>query len=137
MLSRGRAPAQVISRALQGISRAIRRQVCLGVRPGCLERFKLFRGRLKSSRAARLSRAASGYLESTSGYLEPLVQVETRSGFYLEAASSYLEPPQDISSGLRGYLERSGQLGRRDGSVRDLWNCASDRRVTVDNATKY
>ena len=41
----------------------IRRQVCLGVRPGCLERFRLFRGRLKSSRAARLSRAASGYLE--------------------------------------------------------------------------
>ena len=45
------------------------RQGCLGAGPGCLERFRLSRGRLELSRAARLSREGSGYLER-SGYLE-------------------------------------------------------------------
>ena len=57
---------------------------CLGARSGCLEHLRLSRGRLKSSRPARLSREGSGCL----------------GRFRLSrAVSSYLEPP--------GYLERA------------------------------
>ena len=106
----------------------IRRQVCLGVRPGCLERFRLFRGRLKSSRAARLSRAASGYLESTSGYLEPL-EITWRQGclgagpgclerFRLSRNRLELSRAARLSREGSGYLERSGYLEGGVGTTR-------------------
>ena len=106
----------------------IRRQVCLGVRPGCLERFRLFRGRLKSSRAARLSRAASGYLESTSGYLEPL-EITWRQGclgagpgclerFRLSRGRLELSRAARLSREGSGYLERSGYLEGGVGTTR-------------------
>ena len=73
VLSRGRARTQVISSTSVRVSLELlektRRQGCLSARPGCLERFRLSRGRLELSRAARLSREGSGYLER-SGYLE-------------------------------------------------------------------
>ena len=56
---------------------------CLGAGPGCLERFRLSRNRLELSRAARLSREGSGYLER-SGYLE--------GGFEITRASRWLGP---------------------------------------------
>ena len=89
----------------------IRRQVCLGVRPGCLERFRLFRGRLKSSRAARLSRAASGYLESTSGYLESRRGSRLSRAFHrLSRSRLELSRAARLSREGSGYLERSGYL---------------------------
>ena len=68
------------------------RQGCLGAGPGCLERFRLSRGRLELSRAARLSREGSGYLER-SGYLE--------GGVGTTRASRWLSPLRMTRSDLR------------------------------------
>jgi hypothetical protein len=100
------------------------RQGCLGARSGCLEHLRLSRGRLKSSRAARLSREGSGYLgrfrlsRAVSSYLEPpgyleRAQVVSSISGHLEAASSYLERP--------GYLERAQDIS----SARDISRGAS------------
>ena len=72
-VSRARAHPGHLEHFSQGISRAAREnsapRLSQRAPTGCLERFRLSRGRLEFSRAARLSREGSGYLER-SGYLE-------------------------------------------------------------------
>ena len=137
-----RVSAQIISSTsgyLQPLE-ITRPQGCLGARPGYLERLRLSRGRLELSRAARLSRAASGYLEYfrlSTAARDNLAPRLSRRGSRLSRASQVISRPprvvssrQVISRGLRiSRALRISRGGRRDNSGLEMARSAQDDSV--------